>query len=164
MNTNVYSPPLSSPPISGSVVTLIPSVFLMIFLSPRLLTVVGKGRLEGVKATPVFVVKMLTALVAYAVQLGILSKVISDNDLYGSSSILSSAVYLAGLVRFSFFFHLILLFLKHIHLFTLSSLQLHFLRDALLVFLSVSQLHASNIIVIVFFVFVLFLSFCKAGC
>ncbi|KAH7036509.1 hypothetical protein BKA57DRAFT_474957 [Linnemannia elongata] len=81
----------------NSVVTLIPSVFLMIFISPRLLTVVGKGRLEGVKVTPVFVVKMLTALAAFAVQLGILIKVISDNDLYGSSSILSSAAYLAGL-------------------------------------------------------------------
>ncbi|KAG9067480.1 hypothetical protein KI688_012263 [Linnemannia hyalina] len=81
----------------NSVVTLIPSVFLMIFISPRLLTVVGKGRLEGVKVTPVFVVKMLTTLAAFAVQLGILIKVISDNDLYGGSSILSSAVYLAGL-------------------------------------------------------------------
>ncbi|KAF8925522.1 Canalicular multispecific organic anion transporter 2, partial [Haplosporangium gracile] len=69
----------------------------MIFISPRLLTVVGKGRLDGVKATPVFTVKMLIVLAAFAVQLGILIKVFSDNDLYGSSSILSSAFYLTGL-------------------------------------------------------------------
>ncbi|KAF9079811.1 hypothetical protein BGX23_003136, partial [Mortierella sp. AD031] len=81
----------------NSVLTLIPSVALMIFLSPRLLTVVGKGHLEGVKATPVFVVKMVAVLASFAVQLGILIKVISDNDLYGSSSILSSGIYLAGL-------------------------------------------------------------------
>ncbi|KAF9282366.1 hypothetical protein BGZ88_011071 [Linnemannia elongata] len=81
----------------NSVVTLIPNVFMMIFISPRLLTVVGKGRLEGVKVTPVFVVKMLTALAAFAVQLGILIKVISDSDLYGSSSILSTVLYLVGL-------------------------------------------------------------------
>ncbi|KAG0048489.1 hypothetical protein BGZ89_004587 [Linnemannia elongata] len=70
---------------------------MMIFISPRLLTVVGKGRLEGVKVTPVFVVKMLTALAAFAVQLGILIKVISDSDHYGSSSILSTVLYLVGL-------------------------------------------------------------------
>ncbi|KAK5809909.1 hypothetical protein F5H01DRAFT_394469 [Linnemannia elongata] len=81
----------------NSVVTLIPNVFMMIFISPRLLTVVGKGRLEGVKVTPVFVVKMLTALAAFAVQLGILIKVNSDSDLYGSSSILSTVLYLVGL-------------------------------------------------------------------
>ncbi|KAF9934044.1 hypothetical protein FBU30_003554 [Linnemannia zychae] len=72
----------------------------MISLSPRLLTVVGKGRLKGVKFTPVFGIKMFVILAAFAVQLGILIKVISDKDdgdLFGSSSILSSAVYLAGL-------------------------------------------------------------------
>ncbi|KAG0315351.1 Canalicular multispecific organic anion transporter 1, partial [Linnemannia gamsii] len=70
----------------------------MIFISPRLLTVIGKGRLEGVKATPVFVLKMAAVLAAFAVQLGILIKAISDIDLYGSSSILSTVVYLVGLV------------------------------------------------------------------
>ncbi|KAF9128235.1 hypothetical protein BGW39_005245, partial [Mortierella sp. 14UC] len=69
----------------------------MIFLSPRLLTVVGKGRLDGVQYTPVFYVKMLTVLAAFAVQLGILIKIISNNDLYGSSSILSTVVCLVGL-------------------------------------------------------------------
>ncbi|KAF9906272.1 ABC transporter C member 13, partial [Linnemannia zychae] len=69
----------------------------MIILSPRLLTVVGKGRLSDVNATPVFYSKMLTVLAAFAVQLGILIKVISNNDLYGSSSILSTVVYLVGL-------------------------------------------------------------------
>lgn len=88
----------------ASVVTLIPSVFLMIFITPRLLTVVGKGRLDGVKPTPVFLLKMFAVLAAFAVQLGILIKVISDSDLYGSSSILSTAIYLASLVRISLLF------------------------------------------------------------
>ncbi|KAG0259170.1 Canalicular multispecific organic anion transporter 1, partial [Linnemannia exigua] len=70
----------------------------MLFISPRLLKVVGKGRLEGVKVTPVFAFKLMAVLVEFAVQLGILIKVASDdNVLYGSSSILSSAFYLAGL-------------------------------------------------------------------
>ncbi|KAG0375444.1 hypothetical protein BGX24_009076, partial [Mortierella sp. AD032] len=81
----------------NSAITLIPSGFLIIYLSPRLLTVVGKGHLEGVKATPVFYAKMLTVIAAFAVQLGILIQVISNNDLYGSSSILSTVVYLVGL-------------------------------------------------------------------
>ncbi|KAF9899079.1 Canalicular multispecific organic anion transporter 1, partial [Linnemannia zychae] len=74
-------------------------VALMLFISPRLLKVVGKGRLEGVKATSVFRVKFVAVLAAFAVQLAILIKVSSspDNVLYGSSSILSSAFYLAGL-------------------------------------------------------------------
>lgn len=73
----------------------------MIFISPRLLTVVGKGRLEGVKATPVFLFKMVAVIAAFAVQLGILIKVISKSDLYGSSSILSTVLYLVGLVCIS---------------------------------------------------------------
>ncbi|KAF9120875.1 hypothetical protein BG015_005956, partial [Linnemannia schmuckeri] len=77
--------------------TLIPSLFLMILVSPRLLTVIGKGRLEGVKATPVFLFKMVAVLAAFAIQLGILIKVISDTSLYGTSSILSTVVYLVGL-------------------------------------------------------------------
>ncbi|KAF9139210.1 Canalicular multispecific organic anion transporter 1, partial [Mortierella sp. GBA39] len=81
----------------NSVVTLIPNVLLMIFISPRLLTVVGKGRLEGVKATPVFLFKMVAVFAAFAVQLGVLIKVISNSDLYGSSSILSTVIYLVGL-------------------------------------------------------------------
>ncbi|KAG9067481.1 hypothetical protein KI688_012264 [Linnemannia hyalina] len=81
----------------NSVVTLIPNVLLMIFISPRLLTVVGKGRLEGVKATPVFLFKVVAVLAAFVVQLGVLIKVISNSDLYGSSSILSTVIYLVGL-------------------------------------------------------------------
>lgn len=81
-----------------SVVTLIPSVFIMIFISPRLLTVIGKGRLDGVKVNPVFVLKMVTVIAAFAAHLGILIKLISDSDLYGSSSVLSTVVYLVGLV------------------------------------------------------------------
>ncbi|KAF9551484.1 hypothetical protein EC957_008153 [Mortierella hygrophila] len=40
---------------------------------------------------------MLTVLIAFAVQPGILIKVISDSDLYGGPSILSTVVYLGGL-------------------------------------------------------------------
>ncbi|KAG0078207.1 hypothetical protein BGZ90_005722, partial [Linnemannia elongata] len=47
--------------------------------------------------TPVFLLKMLAVLAAFAVQLGILIKVISNSDLYGSSSILSTVLYLVGL-------------------------------------------------------------------
>ncbi|KAF8933674.1 Canalicular multispecific organic anion transporter 1, partial [Haplosporangium gracile] len=40
---------------------------------------------------------MVAVLAAFAVQLGILIKIISDNSLYGTSSILSTVVYLVGL-------------------------------------------------------------------
>ncbi|KAF9117555.1 Canalicular multispecific organic anion transporter 1, partial [Mortierella sp. 14UC] len=85
--------------LQNSVITLLPSVALMLFISPRLLKVVGKGHLKDVKASPVFLVKLAAVLAAFAVQLGILIKLssASDSGLYGSSSILSSAFYLAGL-------------------------------------------------------------------
>ncbi|KAG0012875.1 hypothetical protein BGZ80_011457 [Entomortierella chlamydospora] len=79
-----------------SVLTLIPNVILLIFFSPRLHKVLGKGHLEGVKASASFYVKMLLVLASWAIQLAILIEIVAENN-YRSSSLLSTIVYLVGL-------------------------------------------------------------------
>ncbi|KAF9434197.1 hypothetical protein BGZ76_008408 [Entomortierella beljakovae] len=80
-----------------SVLTLIPSVILLLFFTPRLHKIVGKGRLEGVKISPIFGIKMLFVLAAIAIQLAILIKTVSESD-FQESILLSAIVYLVGLV------------------------------------------------------------------
>ncbi|KAF9171716.1 hypothetical protein BGX21_006879 [Mortierella sp. AD011] len=79
-----------------SILTLIPNVILLVFFSPRLHKVIGKGHLEGVKATTSFYVKMLLVLASWAIQLVILIEIVAENN-YRSSSLLSTIVYLVGL-------------------------------------------------------------------
>ncbi|KAF9114127.1 hypothetical protein BGX27_000106 [Mortierella sp. AM989] len=79
-----------------SVVTLLPNVILLVFLSPRIHKVLGKGRLDGVKASVPFVTKMLLVLTSVVIQVAILAKIVSESG-YRSSSLLSTIVYLIGL-------------------------------------------------------------------
>ena len=94
-----------TPTLFESVLTVVPSALLLIFLSPRIFKVLGKGRLEGVKAGPVFYFKMLTLIAALGVQAAILAKTVSMDN-YHSSLILSTVMYLLALVRLNLPFHL----------------------------------------------------------
>ncbi|GJJ73138.1 hypothetical protein EMPS_05496 [Entomortierella parvispora] len=80
-----------------SVLTLIPSVVLLVALSPRIFTLAGKGRLEGVKASPVFYLKMLAIVAAMGVQAAIIAQIVSL-DTYATSGVLSAALYLIALL------------------------------------------------------------------
>ncbi|KAG0014059.1 hypothetical protein BGZ80_010684 [Entomortierella chlamydospora] len=80
-----------------SVLTLIPNVILLVFLTPRIHKVVGKGRLEGIKAGALFHFKMLFVLASATIQLAILIKVVSESN-YRSSALLSTILYLVGLI------------------------------------------------------------------
>ncbi|KAF9350371.1 hypothetical protein BGX26_011435 [Mortierella sp. AD094] len=82
----------------NSVITLIPSVALLILLSPRLLQVIGKGRLEGVRTSPVLYVKMLAILAAFAVQLALLIKIVTQAEGFQSSAVLSTVLYLLSIL------------------------------------------------------------------
>ncbi|KAI7821503.1 hypothetical protein BC939DRAFT_504298 [Gamsiella multidivaricata] len=73
------------------------SACLLIFLSPRLHKVLGKGRLDGVKPNAIFYIKMLLVVAAFAIQLGLLIKIVSEDN-YVSSSLLSVIVYLIALI------------------------------------------------------------------
>ncbi|KAG0056402.1 hypothetical protein BGZ83_005117 [Gryganskiella cystojenkinii] len=83
--------------MSLSVITLVPSVALLVFLSPRLHKILGKGRLEGVRAGVVFYLKMLTLLATVAVQCALMAQIVSSTG-YTSSSVLSTALYIASLL------------------------------------------------------------------
>ncbi|GJJ73167.1 hypothetical protein EMPS_05525 [Entomortierella parvispora] len=80
-----------------SVLTVIPNALLLIFLSPRIHKVLGKGRLEGVKAGPLFYFKMLILAAALGVQAAILAQTLSMDN-YHSSLILSTVMYLLALI------------------------------------------------------------------
>ncbi|KAF9997458.1 hypothetical protein BGZ80_007654 [Entomortierella chlamydospora] len=80
-----------------SVLTLIPSVILLIFITPRINKVIGKGRLEGVKASPLFHLKMLLVLAAVGIQVAFLAELVSESN-YLSSALLSTVLYLVGLI------------------------------------------------------------------
>ncbi|KAG0196922.1 hypothetical protein BGX28_009619 [Mortierella sp. GBA30] len=79
-----------------SVLTLIPSTALLIALSPRLHAALGKGRLVGIKINAAFYLKMTLVVAAFAIQLGLLVKIVSE-DGYRSSSLLSTTMYLVSL-------------------------------------------------------------------
>ncbi|KAF9182685.1 hypothetical protein BGZ51_004502 [Haplosporangium sp. Z 767] len=80
-----------------SVLTLIPSVALLIGLSPRLHKVIGKGRLKDLQVNTAFYIKMSAVAAAFAIQIALLIKIVSE-DGYRSSSLLSTVVYLAAIV------------------------------------------------------------------
>ncbi|KAG0301037.1 hypothetical protein BGZ98_008669 [Dissophora globulifera] len=72
------------------------SAVLLIYFSPRLHTLLGKGRLIGVRPSFVFGLKMLLVLAAFAVQVALLVKIVSEAD-FRSSSVLSTVLYLVAL-------------------------------------------------------------------
>ncbi|KAG0347383.1 hypothetical protein BG004_007885 [Podila humilis] len=80
-----------------SVLTLIPSVTLLIVLAPRIHMVAGKGRLQGVGLSVPFLAKMAAILAAAGVQIGLLVHILR-HDNYGSSSIASTVLYLVALL------------------------------------------------------------------
>ena len=88
----------------NSVLTLIPSVALLVALAPRLHKILGKGRLEGVRAGVVFYLKMLTLLAALGVQCALMAQIVSTTD-YSYSSVLSTAFYILSLVSLLISYH-----------------------------------------------------------
>ncbi|KAG0031446.1 hypothetical protein BGZ81_001224 [Podila clonocystis] len=79
-----------------SILTLIPSVGLLIVLAPRIHTVVGKGRLDGVRWSVLLLLKLLAIAAAAGVQIGLLVQII-DKD-YSTSALLSTILYLISMV------------------------------------------------------------------
>ncbi|KAF9434448.1 hypothetical protein BGZ76_008001 [Entomortierella beljakovae] len=80
----------------NSILTLVPNIVLLIFVTPRIYKVVSKGRLEGVKANIWFYLKMFLVLVSLGIQVALLAEIISQS--YYSSALLSTAVYMTGLI------------------------------------------------------------------
>ncbi|KAF9959226.1 hypothetical protein BGZ72_010064 [Mortierella alpina] len=84
-----------------SVLTIVPSIVLLIAFSPRLHKVAGKGRLLNAKANATFYIKMLAVAAAIAIQLGLLIKTVQQEE-YLSSSLLSTILYLVALASAAF--------------------------------------------------------------
>lgn len=80
-----------------SVLTLIPSVALLIVMVPRLHSVIGKGRLEGLRASFLYRIKTAVVLGALAIQIALLVKFLGLQS-YTGSSILSTVLYIVSLV------------------------------------------------------------------
>ncbi|KAF9099270.1 hypothetical protein BGX27_000627 [Mortierella sp. AM989] len=80
-----------------SILTLISNVILLVILTPRIHKVVGKGRLVGVQASALFYFKMLLVMASVAIQAAILVKIVSNSN-YQSSALMSTILYLLGLV------------------------------------------------------------------
>jgi len=83
-------------------------VALIIALAPRIHKVAGKGRLDGVSWSALFLLKLLTIVAAVGVQIGLLLLIVGE-DSYRSSALLSAVIYLISMVSaeglFSFFLH-----------------------------------------------------------
>ncbi|KAI9233433.1 MAG: hypothetical protein BYD32DRAFT_465341 [Podila humilis] len=80
-----------------SVLTLLPSVVLIIALAPRIHNVAGKGRLDGVSWSALFLLKMFAIVAALGVQIGLLLLILGE-DSYRSSALLSTVMYLVSMV------------------------------------------------------------------
>ncbi|KAF8980718.1 hypothetical protein BGZ46_003793 [Entomortierella lignicola] len=80
-----------------SILTLVPNIVLLIFITPRILKVIGKGHLEGVKASVWFYLKMILVLASAGIQVALLAETVSQSDYY-SSAVLSTVVYLVGII------------------------------------------------------------------
>ncbi|KAF9018072.1 hypothetical protein BGZ52_004548, partial [Haplosporangium bisporale] len=80
-----------------SVLTLLPSVVLIIALAPRIHNVAGKGRLDGVSWNALFLLKMFVIVAALGVQIGLLLLILGE-DSYRSSALLSTVMYLVSMV------------------------------------------------------------------
>ncbi|KAG0330341.1 hypothetical protein BG000_011734 [Podila horticola] len=80
-----------------SILTLLPSVGLLIVLAPRIHTVAGKGRLDGVSWNVTLLLKLLAIAAASGVQIGLLVQVLGTDN-YRSSALLSTVMYLISMV------------------------------------------------------------------
>lgn len=95
---NSKFPILSNP--FQSVLTLIPSVALLIVIVPRLHSVIGKGQLEGLRASLLYRIKVSIVLGALVVQIALLVKLVALQN-YTGSSILSTVLYIVSMVRYA---------------------------------------------------------------
>ncbi|KAG0098062.1 hypothetical protein BGZ93_001260, partial [Podila epicladia] len=80
-----------------SILTLLPSVGLLVVLAPRIHRVAGKGRLDGVSWSVPFLLKLLVIAAAAGVQIGLLVTILGANS-YRSSALLSTALYLISII------------------------------------------------------------------
>ncbi|KAG0203518.1 hypothetical protein BGX28_004238 [Mortierella sp. GBA30] len=83
--------------VQDSVLLVLPSAIFLIAVFPRFFIVLSKGRLEGVTSTPLFLVKITSIVAAFALQVALLAIVV-QNDVFGSSAILSSVLYIVSIL------------------------------------------------------------------
>ncbi|KAF9323833.1 hypothetical protein BG006_001111 [Podila minutissima] len=86
-----------TPCFQESVLSLIPSVALLIVIVPRLHSVIGKGQLEGLRAGLLYRIKVAVVLGALAIQIALLVKFVALQN-YTGSSILSTVLYIVSLL------------------------------------------------------------------
>ena len=72
----------------------------MIGTAPRLATLASKGRIKNVGTTPWFLIKMVCALAALALQIALLITIVQQEN-YPSSAIFSSSLYIVSIVSTS---------------------------------------------------------------
>lgn len=87
-----------------SILTLLPSVGLLVVLAPRIHRVAGKGRLDGVSWSALLLLKLLAIAAAAGVQIGLLVTILGANS-YRSSALLSTSLYLTAMVSFIIVVH-----------------------------------------------------------
>ncbi|ORX98599.1 P-loop containing nucleoside triphosphate hydrolase protein [Basidiobolus meristosporus CBS 931.73] len=80
-----------------SIITLIPSVVLLIILLPRLRYIIGKGHLEGVQTNTVLYAKFLAVFAAFSVQLALLIVIVTRIEGFQTSAVLSTVFYLLSI-------------------------------------------------------------------
>ncbi|KAG0361088.1 hypothetical protein BG005_009196 [Podila minutissima] len=79
------------------ILTLLPSVGLLVVLAPRIHRVAGKGRLDGVSWSALLLLKLLAIAAAAGVQIGLLVTILGANS-YRSSALLSTSLYLTAMI------------------------------------------------------------------
>ncbi|KAG0043667.1 Multidrug resistance-associated protein 1, partial [Gryganskiella cystojenkinii] len=80
-----------------SVLLVLPSAIFLIAVLPRFFIVLSKGRLEGVTSTPTFRAKTTGVVAAFALQVALLA-IVTQNNSYASSAILSSVLYIVSIL------------------------------------------------------------------
>ena len=83
----------------ASVLTVVPSVLLLLGTAPRLFRLLQKGPLEGVKLGFWFFVKTAFAIIALALQIALLAVLVKRD--YPLSAILSSVLYGVSIVSYA---------------------------------------------------------------
>ncbi|GJJ75467.1 hypothetical protein EMPS_07825 [Entomortierella parvispora] len=83
--------------VQDSVLLVLPSATFLIAAFPRFFIVLSKGSLEGVTSTPAFRAKTTAIVAAFVLQVALLAIIVQSN-VYASSAILSSVLYLLSIL------------------------------------------------------------------
>ncbi|KAF9584122.1 hypothetical protein BGW38_007500 [Lunasporangiospora selenospora] len=79
------------------VITLLPSLVLLLAISPRLYKVISKHRLEGVRINPAYAIKFALAIVALVIQITFLAR-LTSNEEYPSSTLISTIISIVSML------------------------------------------------------------------